>query len=74
MQSGEAGDLCKRDALVLVVPTGDRTEHAVLTVASSCPLGIAAMLELGNKPGLLELTHGAQIWRTISAVGEGSVK
>ena len=25
-----------------------------------CSLGVAAMLELGDKPSLLELTHGAQ--------------
>ncbi len=33
---------------------------ATLTPAGGCPLGIATMLELGDKACLFELTHGAE--------------
>ena len=37
-----------------------RHRSATLTPTCSCSLGVTAMLKLGDKSGLLELTHGAQ--------------
>jgi len=48
---------------------------AFLTLTCSRPLGVAAMLKLGDKPSLPELTHGAQaLAHHLRGIGEGSVK
>jgi hypothetical protein len=54
--------------------TASGTAFRPLTLTCS-PLGVAAMLKLGDKPSLLELTHGAQASaHHLRGIGEGSVK
>jgi hypothetical protein len=39
---------------------GDLNRSVTLTPACSCSLCVTAMFELGDRPSLLELTHGTQ--------------